>query len=167
MRASCVFPSGGLVFQPNESSAQKSYIMINFLGVGKNQLWQHEKGTWYSRANFIFILAFSFWYTHHGHIPKKYLKSSFCFVFSKIMRLYLYTGIRCSLGYYHVVFTRPLPHRRGYFRKRVLSCSVFASGPDVIFGIEHTGFSSFKMLTDELIVTWFSNRRNSNSRGWR
>ena len=35
MRASCVFPSGGLVFQPNESPAQKSYIMINSLGVGR------------------------------------------------------------------------------------------------------------------------------------
>ena len=101
MRASRLFPSGGLAFLPNESPAPKFYIMNNFLEVGKSQLWQHERGMWYSLGSFPYLFTlfpFDILTMAIFRNPKKYLKSSFCFVFSKIMRIYLYAGIRCSLG---------------------------------------------------------------------
>ena len=73
------------------------------------------------------------------------------------MRSHLYTEVRCSEGYYHVVLTRTLPHRRGCFRKRVPSCYVFAS---------HSRKAHFPNFTTCWRTIWLThdgaNRRNSN-----
>ena len=103
--------------------------------------------------------------------PKRYLRNSFRFVFLKIMRTCLYTWISCSLRYesrrLHETSSTPI---------RVIS-KTSSSLPRHCFPSWHirlgqpsqefNTLSRFhKVLTDELMVTWYSDRRNGNPQGW-
>ena len=100
------------------------------------------QGTWYSSGNFPFRFASPFnilimaddkiW--KHQNIlrnPKGIWELVFVLSFQ---RLCVYAFAReyvVPWGIYHVVFTRPLPHRLGYFLKRLLLCPVIVPHPDV------------------------------------